>query len=199
MLNNLTQVMWRLSSMEITDAQRDAAIKATTELLVAIDIKRVDELRQRLKLPPECLGFVAEIYAAILAAPHGEYRELLPMTSEGKLVNPNDRVTILGKPKIPFRPERLYVSGASTEAGTADWIVNDVRMDGKTVFLQPGDIPGDMFAASAIDSFVAWGECSKGMEIDVTYIGKNPDGCAFYGSFIGARAAKAKEPSLRSV
>ena len=60
MLNNLTQVMQRLIATEITDAWRDAAVKATTDLLVKIDVKRIEVLRQRFELPPECFGFVAE-------------------------------------------------------------------------------------------------------------------------------------------
>jgi len=204
MLNNLTQVMWRLNAAKITDEQRDAAIKATSDLLVSIDIKRVDTLRQRLELPPECLGFVAEIYAAILAAPFGELREVLPLSTvhvvDGKrqcvAVKPTQSVTIKATPKVPFRPEKLLVSNAGTSAGAADWIVNDVRLDGQTVFLQSGDVPGDLFASNAVDSFIAWGECSKSMEIDVTYIGLNEEaGCPFFGSAVGSRVVPSSDKS----
>lgn len=193
MLNNLTQIMWRLNEATITDEQRDAAIKATSDLLVSIDIKRVDTLRQRLELPPECLKFVAEIYAAILAAPFGELQEVLPMSS-GAPIMQTQGVTLKGTPKTPFRPERLYVSNACTSGGAADWIVNDIRLDGQTIFLQPGDVPGDMFATNAVDNFVAWGECSKSMEIDVTYIGLNEKaGCPFFGSVLGSRVVSSSD------
>jgi len=204
MLNNLTQVMWRLNEAKITDEQRDAAIKTTCDLLVSIDIKRVDALRERLELPPECLAFVAEIYAAILAAPFGELRDVLPLSS-GREVNgksqcvavmPTQSVTIKATPKVPFRPEKLMVSNAGTAGGAADWIVNDIRLDGQTVFLQSGDVPGDLFATNALDSFVAWGECSKSMEIDVTYIGLNEkEGCPFFGSAVGSRVTPSPDES----
>lgn len=67
----------------------------------------------------------------------------------------------------PFQVERLEIEDAW------DWIVNDLRINGRTQFAQSGDIPGDMFATTAIAAFVSLEECTAGgeIEVDVTYIG----------------------------
>ena len=111
-------------------------------------------------------------------------------------VKPTQSVTIKATPKVPFRPEKLMVSNAGTAGGAADWIVNDVRLDGQSVFLESGDVPGDLFATNAVESFIAWGECSKSMEIDVTYIGLNAEaGCPFFGSAVGSRVTPSPDES----
>jgi hypothetical protein len=184
MLNHLTQITWRLKQMEITAAQRDAAAKATTDLLKAIDIKRVDEIRRGFELPPECLGFVAEIYAALLAAPAGRRHEILPMSS-GKPLLPNETINLKGIVKSPFLPERLLLSNAGTAGGAADWIIRDIRVDGRTVFKSSGAVPGDMFSTTAIESFVIWRECREAMELDMTYIGLNKSGCPVFSAVVG--------------
>jgi hypothetical protein len=93
-------------------------------------------------------------------------RELLPMT----------KTTISAHVQnAPFQIDLLEIDDGSTAGGAADWIVLDLRIDGRTQFVSPGDMPGDMFA-SAIDSFVKIGPCPTGstIELDVTYIGLNP-------------------------
>jgi hypothetical protein len=106
---------------------------------------------------------------------------------------------------LPFRPERYCVSDACEDYrgpwwkrlwpwyrapqqyGSADWLIRDILIDGKSQFTQTGDLPGDMFRSSAIDSFVVFGECPSGAEIVVkaTYIGPHPKGQRFYSGMVG--------------
>ena len=94
-------------------------------------------------------------------------RELLPMT----------KTTISARVQnAPFQIDLLAIEDGSTAGGAADWIIHDLRVDDRTQFVQPGDLPGDMFSVSAIDSFVKIEPCPTGraIELDVTYIGLNP-------------------------
>jgi hypothetical protein len=67
----------------------------------------------------------------------------------------------------------------------ADWIVNDICIDGTSQFVQSGDVPGDMFATSAIDSFVKFHHPGTRIEVIVTYIGLNKSGCCFTARALG--------------
>jgi hypothetical protein len=81
----------------------------------------------------------------------------------------------------PFQMERLEIDDDGTVGGAADWIIEDLRINGRTQFGQPGAIPGDLFSTSAIDSFITLEACEAGglIEIDVRYIGLNERGARF--------------------
>jgi hypothetical protein len=81
----------------------------------------------------------------------------------------------------PFQLHRLEIDNTGTPGGAADWIIEDLRINGKTQFEQSGDIPGDLFATDAIDTFVKIEECDarNTIEIDVSYIGLNESGAVF--------------------
>ncbi len=53
---------------EITDEDRDRAFNATVEFLTRIDIKRIDDLRRQLELPPEAIGTLVEVFVTQLGA-----------------------------------------------------------------------------------------------------------------------------------
>lgn len=50
-----------------------------------------------------------------------------------------------------FKPWRLEIEGKAQ-----DWVLRDVRVGAASIYSQSGDIPGDLFNCSAIDSFVSW-------------------------------------------
>ncbi len=81
----------------------------------------------------------------------------------------------------PFKLDRLEIDDGKTAGGAADWIVHDLRIDGRTQFSQVGDLPGDMFSSSAIDSFITIENCPAGsaIEIDVSYVGVDDGGGTF--------------------
>lgn len=184
------QMIARINRSKLTDEDRDQAIEATSAFLVKIDVKKIEQLRRRFELPPETFGFLVEIYASLLVGA-GD-RELLPLSSKGPVL-PGATTVVQGEVKRSFRAERLFIASAGTDGGTADWIVNDVKVDGKTQFAQPGDVPGDMFASGAIDSFVSFAACREKFELIVTYIGSNPEGVHFYAAAIGSADLKDED------
>jgi hypothetical protein len=98
---------------------------------------------------------------------------------------------------------RFQINRIEIDAGW-DWIVEDVRINGKGQFCQPGGIPGDMFATDAIDGFVSMETCDIGgtIEIDVNYCGTNEEGSRFRARLEGIVVrddANAPPPDLHVV
>ncbi len=94
--------------------------------------------------------------------------------SAGPVLLPPDATTIsLCMENASFRMGRFVIEEASTIGGTADWVVHDIRIDGKSQFVQCGDAPGDMFREDMLDSFVRYDTCPAGgsIEIDAIYLG----------------------------
>jgi hypothetical protein len=129
---------------------------------------------------------------ALIDAPQPQRagREVLPM-STGVAILPTQSAQITARPqRVAFRPERVFISAAGTTGGAADWIVNDIKIGNRSQFSQSGDIPGDMFATGAIDSFVSFETAQTAMDVVmvVTYIGSNESGVPFYASIVGTAA-----------
>lgn len=125
---------------------------------------------------------------------------VLPIATK-RLLTPTTRATISASLDAPLKIERLEISDDGTCGGAADWIVNDLRIDGTSQFVQPGDMPGDMFSTSAIDSFVQF-QAGKLIEIDVTYIGHEDKGVPFAASFFGTVVRdnyKMPPPDVRAI
>ena len=109
-------------------------------------------------------------YASAVGAPPPQRPTIVPIAFDAPL-------TVLTLTTIGARIENAPLQLECIEIdGSWDWLVNDLRIGGRTQFVQPGDIPGDMFELNAIDSFVTLEECAAGeeIEIDVTYIGVAP-------------------------
>lgn len=118
-------------------------------------------------------------YASII----GEYPQqrptVLPIDSSGPI---KAKATIQARLDAPLRIELLEIDCGNDGA---DWIVSDVRVDGASAFVQPGNpIPGDMFSSRAIDTFVTFAP-GKIIEIDVQYIGGLSTGIPFVGRILG--------------
>jgi hypothetical protein len=180
-----------INAREISTADRDRAFGFTKDFLTKIDVRSIEMLRQGLELPPEAIGFLIDLYIDKLAGDGMVDRSVIPLHS-AKALKPLEKITLRGELKrsSAFRPERVFVSAAGTSGGAADWVINDVRVDGKTQYLQDGPMPGDMFATNAIDVFVSFQRCEKEIEMDVTYIGLNESGVPFYASIVGAAELK---------
>jgi hypothetical protein len=73
------------------------------------------------------------------------------------------------------------------DSSASDWIVNDIRIGNQSTFAQAGQIPGDMFASSAIDTFLHLPtvQVAQDITMEVTYNGRLVDGAAFRGQIIG--------------
>lgn len=113
-------------------------------------------------------------------------RVVLPMSS-GVDVKTNTSAQVTSRPQqTAFRPERLIIGGKPE-----DWIVNDVKIKGRSQFNQSGDVPGEMFSSGAIDCFLRMEAVGVGMDfqIVVTYIGERqaPFVCGVIGTEIATR------------
>ncbi len=112
-------------------------------------------------------------------------RVLLPMSS-GVSILPNTSAQITSRPQnVAFRPERVIIGGTA-----GDWIVNDIKVGNRSQFSQSGDVPGETFAATTIDSFVSFETVQTAMDFVmlVTYIGAAEGGAPFYCSVLGTAA-----------
>lgn len=139
------------------------------------------------RMPSQKRSLMGRICRACKAFFDPLHLKVLPL-SHGEPVVPSQTCCITGRTYTEgFWPERLTISNFGTKGGAADWLVNDIRIDGKSQFIQAGDIPGDVFATNAVSSFVCFeaATASAVVEIVVTYIGENAAGCPFYGAFTG--------------
>ena len=138
------------------------------------------------------LGFAYPPRAAVVDAPLPTQanRDILPM-STGVPILPTQSAQITGRPQtLVFKIGRFVISNGGTAGGSADWIVNDIKIGNRSQFVQSGDVPGDLFATNAIDTFVRFESAQTAMDVVVvvTYIGLNESGCPFFGAMVGTAA-----------
>ena len=143
------------------------------------------------QLPPPD-GFPFPPRGAVVAAPMPTQanRDILPM-STGVPILPTQSAQITGRPQVlVFKIGRFVISNAGTAGGAADWIVNDIKIGNRSQFVQSGDVPGDLFAVNAIDTFVRFEAAQTAMDVVVvvTYIGLNESGAPFFGAMVGTAA-----------
>jgi hypothetical protein len=122
-------------------------------------------------------------FAMILGNPPPQRPTVLPITTKSTLL-PTAAVSITAMLDQVLDVCMLEIEDTGTSGGSADWIVNDIRINGISQFHQSGDVPGDLFSNSAIDSFVKF-QPGAHIELVVTYIGLNEDGCCFSARLLG--------------
>lgn len=144
---------------------------------------RMDETSDRLCLTDEETGLlILEAGFEWCRPPQTSSRVVLPMGS-GVNILPGTSTQITARPQNgAFRIDRLIIGGTPS-----DWIVHDVRIGNRSQFNQSGDIPGDIFSAGSIDSFVSFGVASVAQDVVllVTYVGQAQEGAPFVGAFLG--------------
>lgn len=114
-------------------------------------------------------------------------RRIVPLSSN-KLIMPAEMCSITARVQPDgLLLDHLTISNAGTDGGASDWIVHDIKINTRSQFVMSGDIPGDMFATNAINSFVNFDAAGSGDEVRilVTYIGTNERGCALFASITG--------------
>jgi hypothetical protein len=114
--------------------------------------------------------------AAIVAEDVAPRAYFLPLGTSAKIL-PNTSTQVTARSQVDgFRCERIVIDGTP-----ADWIVNDIQIGGRSQLIQAGDLPGEMFAASAINASLSLEGAYVGMEfvMFVTYVGKNEAGASF--------------------
>jgi hypothetical protein len=142
-------------------------------------------------LPSPDMGMMMPRGAVVEAPmPTQANRDILPM-STGVPILPTQSAQITGRPQtLVFKIGRFLISNAGTAGGAADWIVNDIKIGNRSQFVQSGDVPGDLFAVNAIDTFVRFDAAQTAMDVVVvvTYIGLNESGAPFFGAMVGTAA-----------
>ena len=123
-------------------------------------------------------------------------REALPLNSGDVAVHTGGTLQITSRPQRPaFRPERFFVSapvGGDIAETASSWIINDITIGNKSQYAQAGQLPGDMFSSTAIDSFISFDTVQTAMDVVIvtTYIGtsgiENP--VRFVGGMLGTSA-----------
>lgn len=108
--------------------------------------------------------------------------------AESKSVRANEMAVL----PITIEAPTLFVD-RFTIADAKDWIVHDIRTHGKSIFVQGGDLPGEMFTGSAPVILKPLAAKDR-VEIAATYVGKNATAClkvelAGTSNTPGARAA----------
>jgi hypothetical protein len=141
--------------------------------------------------PPDAFqGFQPRAAVVDAPLPTQANRDILPM-STGVPILPTQSAQITGRPQtLVFKIGRFVISNAGTAGGAADWIVNDIKIGNRSQFVQSGDVPGDLFATNAIDTFVRFDAAQTAMDVVVvvTYIGLNESGAPFFGAMVGTAA-----------
>ena len=147
-------------------------------------------LGQDAAVPPPGLPFPPQAAVVEAPLPTQANRDILPM-STGVPILPTQSAQITGRPQtLVFKIGRFVISNAGTAGGAADWIVNDIKIGNRSQFVQSGDVPGDLFATNAIDTFVRFEAAQTAMDVVVvvTYIGLNESGAPFFGAMVGTAA-----------
>lgn len=113
-------------------------------------------------------------------------RVMLPMRSEVNVL-PGESVRITSQPQnMAFQPERLVIGDP-----TSDWLINDIKIDGKSQLIQAGDIRGEIFSAGSTDSTaVRFGEVGMGVDLEITatFVGDDAAGAPFVAAVLGTPA-----------
>ena len=153
----------------------------------------VSEFAGALAESAEALGIFPKGALVDAARPNMLVREPLPMSTGTAPVGIGLTAQITSRPqRIGFRPERLFVSSFSLDGlGAAAWTINDITIGNVSQLAQAGNLPGDMFANIAIDSFVTFKTAQTAMDVVLvtTYNGTTEGGIPFTGSIIGSSAA----------
>jgi hypothetical protein len=121
-----------------------------------------------------------------LRRPTPQPREVLPLSIHTKIKTGQSAKITASPQRMPFQITRVFVASRN-DVPASDWLINDIKVANRSQFSQSGDIPADMFATNAIDSFVTFEAVDTNAKIDVivTYIGDCEEGADFFGAMIG--------------
>jgi len=123
---------------------------------------------------------------------------VMPLLSSVQRVPPNKPTRFTNRPSHgAFDLSRIIIGERGTGEGAANWIVNDLEIDGRSQLSQK-DLPGALFSGLR---GVATGRGSTELKLSgfdtvereselaliVTYVGSHPEGAAFIGAALGSR------------
>lgn len=116
-------------------------------------------------------GWDGEPPAKVSGRREADPSERIIERAESKSVRPNEMAVL----PITIESPALFVDRFMI-ADAKDWIVHDIRTHGRSIFVQGGDLPGEMFTGSApvVLSPLA---VKDRVEIAATYVGKSAAAC----------------------
>lgn len=123
------------------------------------------------------------LFASIIGGAPPQRPTVLPIVTKNKLP-PGVTTTITAVLDQPLEIGRLEIDNTGTNGGAADWVVNDICIDGTSQFRLPGKVPGDLFGTTSMDSFVKFHPGTR-IELLITYIGSNESGCCLTARLLG--------------
>ncbi len=127
--------------------------------------------------------FGCPLFASIVGEAPPQRPTVLPIVTKNKLPR-GVTTTITAVLDQLLEIGMLEIDDTGTKGGAADWLVNDICIDGTSQLKAPGKVPGDMFETTAVDSFVKFHPGTR-IELLVTYIGSNESGCCFTARLLG--------------
>jgi hypothetical protein len=181
--------------MDITDDLREKAFMRTTEVL-----RKLDEIRSSLELPPEQLPIVIETYGqavqALLAEAAREdlakRTKRVPLTlrsetPDGKplKIQRGQFVEIIERPQyLAFQPEDLGIHGDRSL-----WMIHDLKVGDRSQFAsnKRGPTPGTDFGPGGVLEHLRLETAQTAMNISiiVEYTGSDPQGAVFEATMVG--------------
>jgi hypothetical protein len=111
-------------------------------------------------------------------------RQSMPLNSGETRIRPGQRAEIVSRPQqAALNVERILIP----DAIATDFLIHDIRIGGQAQFAQEGALPGDMFATTAVETFVSFETIQIAMDfvIEVEYVGTNPEGEVFNAVVFG--------------
>lgn len=116
-------------------------------------------------------GWTDEPLAEVAAHAERDPSACIFERAESKSVRVNEMAIL----PMTIEAPALYVD-RFTIANAKDWIVHDIRTHGRSIFMQGGDLPGEMFTGSAPVVLRPLAAKDR-VEIAATYVGKNVAAC----------------------
>lgn len=174
---------------------RQVVLKRTAEVL-----RKLDEIRRLLKMPPGMFSYVLEIYAAsareaVLEKERAESAKnvrrtpMKLMSSDREYrplrITPGKVFSVIGRPQhLTYRVEEIEIDGDPTR-----WRVHNIKVgnmsQGAQPFMHP--IPGERFRKGGIMSDLRLEPCQTAMEfvMEVEYVGPLDEGEVFEATLVG--------------
>jgi hypothetical protein len=183
---------------DISEEMREKALKRTATML-----QKFEELRRAAGLPVDQLPIVIDTYskAALALIAEAEREDVerrtrrVPLTirserQEGHKVHPvkiktGEKGSITTRPQVlSFRPEDFSIHGDPSR-----WLVHDILCGNRSQFAKSpqNGVPGTKFGPSGMLASMRLDTLQTAMDLVlvVEYIGPDPEGEVFEGTFIG--------------
>lgn len=174
---------------DLSEEDRTKALQRTADIL-----RKLDNVRKNLELPPELLPVVVEIHAQVVQSMIAEalqseresHTRRLPLTmkSDVMLTRDHGKQPVFVRPQfIAFRAEEITIQGERSH-----WLVHDVQVGNTKQFLGKLEpISGTEFGPGGMCEKLKFETCQTAMDLIlwVEYVGPMDDGEFFEAIIVG--------------